>query len=54
MRCARCHRSVTHPVILGGMPFGAHCAAVVRGPRVRKAVQARPDPRQGELFREVA
>ena len=52
--CARCRRSVAHPVVLGGMPFGAHCAALVRGPRVRKAAQARPDPRQGDLFREAA
>lgn len=60
MRCARCHRPTLHPVTLGGMPFGAHCASLVRGPQPKRLpslfdkAPPKPDPRQRDLFAATA
>lgn len=56
MKCARCQRNVSKPVLLGGMSFGTHCASLVRGP-VRRPAEPAParvvDPRQRDLFQEA-
>lgn len=52
MICARCHRTIRHPVHVAGMALGAKCAAAVTGakPRRERSAPAQPDAKQRDLF----
>lgn len=52
MRCARCKRTLRHPVYVAGMPLGSTCAMAVAGakPKRREKREVRRDESTLDLF----